>query len=154
MFVHLDYLKEEVDLQAEMIEGTRFYRTPSGKLYPSITSVTSFYGRKKFIEWRKKVGEEEANKITKVATEKGTKFHDIVEKYLLKKTARISYPVDLYKHTIDPSELKLGSIVPEVIMTWRTTDSSIRSESKWHLVKFELIRLLFYCRNTIQSYFC
>ncbi len=75
-------------------------------------------------------------------------------KYLLKKTARIAYPVDLYKHTIDPSELKLGSIVPEVITTWRTTDSSIRSESKWHLVKFELIRLLFYCRNTIQSYFC
>jgi hypothetical protein len=34
MFVHLDYLKEEVDLQAEMIEGTRFYRVPSGKLYP------------------------------------------------------------------------------------------------------------------------
>ena len=75
-------------------------------------------------------------------------------KYLLKKTARIAYPVDLYKHTIDPSELKLGSIVPEVITTWRTTDSSIRRESKWHLVKFELIRLLFYCRNTIQSYFC
>jgi len=83
MFVHLDYLKEEVDLEAQSIEGTRFYRVPSGKLYPSITSVTSFYGREKFIEWRKKVGDEEANKITKVATDRGTKFHDIVEKYLL-----------------------------------------------------------------------
>ena len=70
MFVHLDYLKEEVDLEAQNIEGTRFYRVPNGKLYPSITSITSFYGREKFVQWRKKVGDEEANKITKVATER------------------------------------------------------------------------------------
>jgi hypothetical protein len=83
MFKHLDYLKEEVDLEAEMIEGTRFYRVPSGKMYPSITSVTSFYGRQKFIEWRKKVGNEEADRITRLATTRGTKFHDLVEKYML-----------------------------------------------------------------------
>tara|TARA_R100000406_G_scaffold94543_1_gene86597 strand:- start:106 stop:777 length:672 start_codon:yes stop_codon:yes gene_type:complete len=83
MFKHLDYLKEEVDLEAEMIEGTRFYRVPSGKMYPSITSVTSFYGRQKFVEWRKKVGNEEADRITRLATARGTKFHDLVEKYML-----------------------------------------------------------------------
>jgi|TARA_B100002019_G_scaffold292079_1_gene314134 genome maintenance exonuclease 1 len=83
MFKHLDYLKEEVDLEAEMIEGTRFYRVPSGKMYPSITSVTSFYGRQKFVEWRKKVGNEEADRITRLATTRGTKFHDLVEKYML-----------------------------------------------------------------------
>ena len=44
MFEHLDYLKDEVDLQ-NINEGTRFYRVPSGRLYPSITSATSFYGR-------------------------------------------------------------------------------------------------------------
>ena len=83
MFKHLDYLKEEVDLEAETIEGTRFYRVPSGKMYPSITSVTSFYGRQKFVEWRKKVGNEEADRITRLATTRGTKFHDLVEKYML-----------------------------------------------------------------------
>ena len=83
MFKHLDYLKEEIDLEAEMIEGTRFYRVPSGKMYPSITSVTSFYGRQKFVEWRKKVGNEEADRITRLATTRGTKFHDLVEKYML-----------------------------------------------------------------------
>ena len=82
-FKHLDYLKEEVDLEAQNIEGTRFYKVPSGKLYPSITSVTSFYGREKFIEWRRKVGEEEANRVTRIATDRGTKFHDLVEKYML-----------------------------------------------------------------------
>ena len=30
MFEHLDYLKDEVDLEAQNIEGTRFYRVPSG----------------------------------------------------------------------------------------------------------------------------
>ena len=82
MFIHLDYLKEEVDLEAQNIEGTRFYRVPSGKLYPSITSVTSFYNRDVFINWRKKVGEEKANKITRAATSRGTAYHDVVEHYL------------------------------------------------------------------------
>ena len=82
MFTHLDYLKEEVDLEAQTIDGTRFYKVPSGKMYPSITSVTSFYNREIFINWRKKVGEEEANKITRESTFRGTKYHDVVEYYI------------------------------------------------------------------------
>ena len=58
MFIHLDNLKGETDLTATTIDGTRFYEVPSGKMYPSITSVTSFYNREIFVEWRKKVGEE------------------------------------------------------------------------------------------------
>jgi len=82
MFTHLDYLKEEVDLEAQTIDGTRFYKVPSGKMYPSITSVTSFYNRDVFINWRKKVGEEKANKITRESTFRGTKYHDVVEYYI------------------------------------------------------------------------
>ena len=82
MFTFLDYLKEEVDLEAQTIDGTRFYKVPSGKMYPSITSVTSFYNRDVFINWRKKVGEEKANKITRESTFRGTKYHDVVEYYI------------------------------------------------------------------------
>ena len=64
MFTHLDNLTESIDLETVAIDGTRFYKVPSGKMYPSITSVTSFYNREIFIKWRKKVGEEKANKIT------------------------------------------------------------------------------------------
>ena len=53
------------------------------KRAPSITSITSFYNRQTFVKWRKKIGESEPNKITKVATDRGTKFHDLVEQYLL-----------------------------------------------------------------------
>ena len=73
MFKHLDYLKGETDLEATSIDGTRFYKVPSGKLYPSITSVTSFYNREIFYEWRKRVGDEKANKITRESTFRGTK---------------------------------------------------------------------------------
>jgi len=74
--------------------------------------------------------------------------------YLLKKTARVAYPVDMYKYFVDPLALSIGSIVPEVITTWRTSDSLIRRESRVQLLTAELIRMIFYCRNTIQSYFC
>ena len=82
MFTHLNKLGD-FELEANNIDGVRYYTLPNGKKAPSITSITSFYNRQTFIKWRKKVGEEEANKITKVATDRGTKFHDLVEKYLL-----------------------------------------------------------------------
>ena len=51
-------------------------------MYPSITSVTSFYNREIFINWRKKVGNEQADKITKESTARGTAYHDVVEHYM------------------------------------------------------------------------
>ena len=81
MFTHLNKLGD-FELEANTIDGVRYYTLPSGKKAPSITSITSCYNRQTFINWRKKIGEEEANKITKVATDRGTKFHDLVEKYL------------------------------------------------------------------------
>ena len=81
MFTHLNKLGD-FELEANTIDGVRYYTLPSGKKAPSITSITSFYNRQTFINWRKRVGEEEANKITKVATGRGTRFHDLVEKYL------------------------------------------------------------------------
>ena len=84
MFTHLNKLGD-FELEANTIDGVRYYTLPSGKKAPSITSITSFYNRQTFINWRKKIGEEEANKITKVATGRGTRFHDLVEQYLLNK---------------------------------------------------------------------
>ena len=82
MFTHLNKLGD-FELEANTIDGVRYYTLPSGKKAPSITSITSFYNRQIFKNWREKVGEEQANKITKVATDRGTNFHDLVEKYLL-----------------------------------------------------------------------
>jgi genome maintenance exonuclease 1 len=58
------------------------YHLPDGQWVPSITSVTSFYNREIFVKWRKRVGLEEANRITKRATARGTDFHQVCQDYL------------------------------------------------------------------------
>ena len=67
-------------LSRETIDGVRYYSVPDEdeliKLV-SITSVTSHYNKEIFINWRKKVGDEEANRITKAATTRGTDFHTL-----------------------------------------------------------------------------
>jgi len=65
------------------IDGTRYYDTPSGEKLPSITSVISWIKRDFFKGWRERVGEDEANKITKAATSRGTDMHTLTENYLL-----------------------------------------------------------------------
>lgn len=75
-------------------------------------------------------------------------------KYMLRNTAKVAYPVDLYKHYIDLKVLKVGAMDPEVIGTWLTTYSTIRKETKWSLLKRNLVIKIFNCRNKIHAYFC
>ena len=72
----------DYDLETETINGKRFYKTPEGDLYPSVTTITSQHGKDKIIEWRKRVGEEEANRISTKASSRGTRVHKICENYL------------------------------------------------------------------------
>jgi genome maintenance exonuclease 1 len=69
-------------LETETVNGKRFYKTPEGFLYPSVTTITSQHGKDKILEWRKRVGEEEANRISTRASNRGTKVHKICENYL------------------------------------------------------------------------
>ena len=75
----IDWIEPEVRQE----EGIRYYRFGNeDKYYPSVTSVTSIRSKKSIMEWRKKVGEEEANKVSARATSRGTAFHSLAEKYL------------------------------------------------------------------------
>ena len=60
----------------------RIYLTPSGEKYPSVTTVLGLLSKDSIAEWRKRVGDEEANRISKKATSLGTAIHKIVEDYL------------------------------------------------------------------------
>ena len=80
-FVHCNYLGD-IELEKKETNGIRLYNLPSGAWVPSITSVTSFYNRQIFVDWRKRVGIEEANRITKQATARGTDFHEVCQDYL------------------------------------------------------------------------
>ena len=83
-FIHHNFLGD-LELQKKETNGMRLYNLPNGDWVPSITSVTSFYNRQIFADWRKRIGIEEANKITRKATARGTDFHEAVELYMLNK---------------------------------------------------------------------
>lgn len=80
-FVTLESLN--FDLKAETTEQGRKYLTPSGNLYPSVTTVLSSYNKKQILEWRNRVGDEAANKIAGKASRRGTSVHYVCEQYLL-----------------------------------------------------------------------
>ena len=70
------------DLDAETTDSGRTYSTPDGKSYPSVTTVLSILNEHIIQAWRDRVGEEEANRISGKASNRGTRVHSIVEKYL------------------------------------------------------------------------
>ena len=80
-FVNINLKDPEVDPINK--DGVRYYPIPGAdKYYPSVTSITSFQNAKFFQDWRTKVGEDEANRITARATQRGTTFHSIAEDYI------------------------------------------------------------------------
>jgi genome maintenance exonuclease 1 len=78
-FIHHEFSKLE---RIDSPEG-RLYKTPSGKAYPSVTTVTGLHSQKSIMEWRKKVGEEASNAISSRAAGRGTRIHSLCESYLL-----------------------------------------------------------------------
>ena len=83
-FIHHNYLGD-VELTKKETQGIRLYNLPNGDWVLPHTSVTSFYNRQIFADWRKRVGIEEANRITKKVTSRGTDFHAATELYMLNK---------------------------------------------------------------------
>lgn len=77
-------------------DGKRWYVTPSGKSYPSVSSVMKTLSKDSIARWRERVGEEEANRVSKFATTFGTNVHKIIEDYIDNK--------DEYLDTANPQE--------------------------------------------------
>ena len=72
-------------LSRKTVDGVRYYQVEDGGEMldlVSITSVTSHRNREKFAKWRKRVGDKEADRITKAATSRGTDMHTLTEYYL------------------------------------------------------------------------
>lgn len=78
------------ELSVKETNETRRYITPDGKAYPSVTTVTGIWGDDKFEEWRKQVGAEVADAISKAACDKGTAFHQLCEDYLRGKEMKLN----------------------------------------------------------------
>jgi len=114
MFNHLKGY-ESVTLPTETIDGKRYYVTPEGNKYPSVTTVTGLLNAKWIAQWRKNVGEEKANQISRQAAGRGSRYHYLQEDFLnnidiTEKLAKAT-PLDLmmFNQTRELTE-KIGDI--------------------------------------------
>lgn len=85
MFTHLGFGKGRrlpVLEQYTAPDGTRFYNTPTGEKYPSVTTILSQKGKEVIEAWRQRVGLEQAATISRVAAGRGTAMHLAAERYL------------------------------------------------------------------------
>lgn len=97
-FNHVSLSELDFDLKSKTTERGREYITPENNVYPSVTTVLSDYSKQGILEWRKRVGEEEANRISRLASTRGTKVHAICENYL--------------KNKMTP--MKMSSMMPDI----------------------------------------
>ncbi len=106
MFNHVDLSLPSLD--RETIDGVRYYKVPNDEeliRLVSITSVTSHFNKEIFVKWRKRVGEEEANRITKKATSRGTDMHTLVEHHLKNEDLPKVQPISDFLFKISKSTL-------------------------------------------------
>jgi len=82
MFTHVDHGIVIPKITRKNTDVGRKYFTPEGNAYPSITTVLSILGKDVIQEWRARVGEEEANRISSFASKRGTAVHKLAEDYL------------------------------------------------------------------------
>jgi hypothetical protein len=81
------------DLKSQTFpDGKRYYTTPEGVKLPSVTTVIGAKGKQSIIEWRQRVGEEEANRVSKKASSRGTNVHTLCERYLNNKPLGMIMP--------------------------------------------------------------
>ena len=105
-FNHIDVNLPQ--LERETIDGVRYYTIPGEnnplKLF-SITSVTSHKNRQFFANWRKNIGEEKADQITKQATSRGTDMHTLVEHHLKNESLPEVQPLSEFLFKIAKTDL-------------------------------------------------
>ena len=109
------------DITRKNISGKRLYETPDGN-FPSITTVLSSLSKASIQEWRNRVGEAEANKISTQASRRGTKTHKIIEDYLQNKQDYLSghFPdnIELFKSVQSILDIHVDNIYGIEVALW------------------------------------
>jgi hypothetical protein len=98
--VKLDLITDLPKLEQIEIGGVRHYTAEGVGPYPSVTTVLGADPKKKdgIQKWRDRVGEEEANKVSHVAAQRGTAVHQIMEDYVLQQEP-ITKPMPIHLAT-------------------------------------------------------
>ena len=144
-FLHENVLGD-IELDTVNVDGKRLYVTPNGEKYPSVTTVLSEYKKDAIIAWRKRVGNEQANKISTQASRRGTKVHKLCEDYLNNELTFKGYTpdnVDMFK-TIQPilNEIELvyaqeRTLFSHHLKTAGRVDCVGKFRGKRHIIDFK-----------------
>lgn len=142
-----DHVKLDLPvLERELVDGVRYYKLPSGnKKLVSITSVISHYKKDFFNNWRKRVGTEEADKITKRATSRGTDYHTLVENHLLNRKLPDVQPISEHLFKISKPTLERinnihaleGALYSEVLGIAGTCDCIAEFDGELAIIDFK-----------------
>jgi genome maintenance exonuclease 1 len=81
VFTHVDLI-QPVEIVSRDTPKGRFYTTPEGNKYPSITTILGAGDKPWLRDWRESMGFEKADKEMKRAAERGTAVHSMIELFL------------------------------------------------------------------------
>jgi hypothetical protein len=89
-FDYVQGLPEMKPLESDEGGGKRHYILPNGSKVPSVTTVLGHFKRQSINEWRNRVGAAEAQRISNTASTRGTRFHNLLERYVSNKHDRVA----------------------------------------------------------------
>jgi ATP-dependent exoDNAse (exonuclease V) beta subunit len=103
------------DLEAETINGKRHYIVDENTKFPSVTTVLDGTADKTWLqEWKRRVGEEEAERISTKAKNKGTLLHKMAEDFVLNKPVNNNSPIAMM--TFQPIKKALETRVDDILL--------------------------------------
>lgn len=137
----------------------RVYQTITGLKYPSVTSVLSMMDKSSLHEWRKRVGEEEANRVSARAARRGTAIHSLCEEYLYGKNPEPSMFDAQTFNSIKPHLDKIDNIhalesklYSDYLQVAGTVDCIAEFDGRLSVIDFKTSRRL-KSREDIPGYF-
>lgn len=160
VFDHVSLPYEVPKLKQINEEGTRYYATPEGNKYPSVTTVLSEYSKKAIFEWRKRVGEVQANQISRAASTRGTAFHKVCEDFLNNKKVTLKTPLEVERfNTFLPTLKRINRIHAQELRMYSdhlrlagTVDCIAEFDGKLSVIDFKTASKP-KDKNNIENYF-
>lgn len=144
--------------QLNLPEGRR-YRTPNGDVYKSVTTWLGEVSKADLSEWIAAVGEEEAERVSTRAKNRGTRIHQLIEDYLKGMNPK---PSMFDKPMFDPMKPFLDTIEEVFLLEQRmwsdeikmagTVDCIGKIRGKLCVIDFKTSKGIKY-KDEIDSYF-
>ena len=163
IFQHTEQVITEKVEQINTDSG-RFYQTPTGAKYPSVTTVVGMMNKDAIMEWRRRVGAEEANRISSKAASRGTRVHAICEDYInnvdiySKKYSMIdlesfSRLIPIFNEKIDNVHIQEVRLYSDYLQMAGTVDCVAEYDGKLSIIDFKTA-MKPKDKNYITNYFC